>query len=107
MQEIRGAIQRIDDPDGVALAGAPAFLGQEGVARVVFADELDDLGLSRMIDFTDEVVAPFRGNRKGFEAVETADDDFASGASGADGDIEKRMHGKMSSAETYQPIVAD
>jgi hypothetical protein len=60
-----------------------------------------------MIDFADEVVAPFRGNRQGFEAVETADDDFASGAGGADGDIEKRMHGKMSSAETYQPIVAD
>ena len=68
---------------------------------------MHDLGLSRMIDFADEVVAPFRGNRQGFEAVETADDDFAGGAGGADGDIEKRMHGKMSSAETYQPIVAD
>ena len=50
-----------------------------------------------MIDFADEVVAPFRGNRQGFEAVETADDDFAGGAGGADGDIEKRMHGKISS----------
>ena len=98
MEEIRRAIQRIDDPDGVALARTPAFLGQEGVAGVVLADELDDLGLSRMIDFADEVVAPFRGNREGFEAVETADDDFAGGAGGADSDIEKRMHGKMSSA---------
>lgn len=107
MQEIGGAIERIDDPDGVALADTPAFLCQKGVGRVVLADDLDDLGLSRMIDFADEVVAPFRGDRQGFEAVETADDDFAGGAGGADGDIEKRLHGKMSSTKTYQRIVAD
>ena len=107
MEEIRRAVQRIDDPDGIALARTSTFLGKEGVAGVVLADELDDLGLSRMIDFADEVVSPFRGNRQGFEAVETADDDFASRAGGADGDIEERVHGKMSSAENYQRIVAD
>ena len=107
MQEVRRAVERIDDPEGVALARTPAFLGQEGMVGVALADDLDDLGLSRMIDFADEVVAPFRGNRQGFEAVETADDDFAGGPGGPDGDIEKRLHGKMSSAKTYQPIVAD
>src|SRR4051812_2966821 len=107
MQEIGRAIEGIDDPDGVTLAGAAAFLSQKGVVRIALADDLDDLSLSRMIDFADEVVAPFRGNRQGFEAVETADDDFASRAGGADGDIEERVHGKMSSAENYQRIVAD
>src|ERR1700760_438012 len=107
MEEIRRAVQRIDDPDGIALAGTSAFLGQKGVAGVVLADDLDDLGLSRMIDFADEVVAPFRSNREGFEAVETADDDFAGRTGGFDADIQKRMHVKMSSAENYQRIVAD
>lgn len=107
VQEVRGPVERVDDPDGVTFARPAAFLGQKGMTGVVLADDLDDLGLGRMIDFAYEVVASFRGDRQGFEAVETADDDFAGGAGGADGDIEKRVHGKMSSAETYQRIVAD
>lgn len=107
MQEIRCAIERVDDPDRVALALTSAFLRQEGVVGVALADDLDDLGLSRMIDFADEIVAPFRCNRQGFEAVEAADNDFTGGAGCTDGDIEEGMHGKMSSAEIYQRIVAD
>ena len=97
MQKIGGAIERIDDPDCVAVAAAPAFLRQKGVARVVLADDLDDLGLSRMIDFADEVVASLGCDRQGFEAIEAADDDFAGGAGGPDGNIEERMHDKMGS----------
>ena len=84
---------------------------------VVFADQLDDLGLGRMIDLAHEVVTALGCDRQGFQAVETADDDFAGGPSGPDGNIEKRMHGKMSSrsvsavanraAETNQRIVTD
>ena len=50
-----------------------------------------------MIDFADEIVAPLGGDRQGFEAVEAADDDFAGGAGGPDGNIEERMHSKISS----------
>jgi hypothetical protein len=87
------------------------------VVRVVFADQLDDLRLGRMIDLGDEVVAALRCDRQGVEAVEAANYDFAGGTSGPDGNIQKRLHGKMSShsvsasaygaAETNQRIVAD
>ena len=106
MQEIGGSVQGIDDPDGVTVSRAAAFLGQKGVAGIVLADELDDLGLGRMIDLADEIVASFRGNGQGFEAVEAADDDFAGRAGGTDGNIEKGMHGKIGS-RSYQPIVSD
>ena len=35
VQKVRRAIQRIDDPDGLVLSRAAAFLGQDGVIRVV------------------------------------------------------------------------
>ena len=117
MQEVRGAVERIDDPDGIAVSRAPALLSQESMARIVLPDELDDLGLGRMIDFADEVVAPLGCDRQGLEAIEAADDDFAGGAGGPDGNIYERMHSKISSrsvsarahgpAETNQRIVTD
>ena len=50
--------------------------------------------LGRMIDFADEVVAALRGDGQGLEAIQAADDDLAGAPGGADGDIEKRVHGK-------------
>jgi hypothetical protein len=93
VQEVRCAVEGIDDPNGIAISRAAALLSQEGVAGVVLPNELDDLSLGRMIDFADEVIAPLRCDRQGFEAVEATDDDFAGGTGGPDGDIEKRMHG--------------
>ena len=117
MQEVRRTIEWIDDPDGIAVSHAPALFGQESMAWIVLADELDDLGLGRMIDFADEVVAPLGCDRQGLEAIEAADDDFAGGPGGPDGNIEERMHNKISSrsvsaaangpAETNQRIVTD
>ena len=117
MQEVRRAIQWVYDPHRIVVPGAPALLSQEGMARVVFPDQLDDLGLGRMIDLADEVVASFGCDRQGFEAIEAADDDFAGGAGGPNGNIEERMHSKISSrsvsarangaAETNQRIVTD
>jgi hypothetical protein len=49
VQEVRRAVEGIDDPEGVAVARLAAFLSQKGVTGVVFADQLDDLGLGRMV----------------------------------------------------------
>ena len=94
MQEIRRPIQGIDDPDRLVVPCLPAFLRQEGVMGIMFADDGDDLRLRLRIDLADEVVAAFGRDRKGLQAVQTADNDFAGAARGADGDIEKRVHGK-------------
>lgn len=106
MQKIRGAIQRVDDPYRVAVTAAPAFLGQKGMAGVMLTDELDDLGLGRMIDLADEIIASLGGDRQGFQAVQAADDDFGGRAGRADSDIEKRMHGKISSRNVFARAAA-
>ena len=80
-----------------------ALLGEKGVLRVMAADGGDDLVLGRVIDLGDEVVASLGGHREGFQAVEAADDDFAGAARGAHGNIEKRLHGNLSS---YHPSAA-
>src|SRR5215469_500570 len=93
MQEVGGAVERIDDPDAVVLAAAAALLREHGVVRIVVADDADDLLLGVAIDFADEVVAPFGSDGERLQPVEAADDDFAGAARGTDGDIEKGVHG--------------
>ena len=93
VQKVGRAVERIDDPHGVVLAAAAAFLGEEGVLRVVAADDGDDLRLGGAVDLGDEVVAPLGGDGERLEAVQAADDDFAGAARGAHGNIEKRLHG--------------
>ena len=64
------------------------------MVRIVLADDADDLRLGLRVDLADEVVAALGRDRKGLQAVQAADDDLAGAARGADGDIEKRVHGK-------------
>ena len=45
-------------------------------------------------DLGHEVIAPFGGDGQGIHPVQGADDDFAGTTGGANGDIEKWLHGK-------------
>jgi len=93
VEEIRGAVERVDDPDGLVLAAASALLGQERVRGVVAADAGDDLLLGGLVDLGDEVVAPLGVDGERFEAVQAAHDQLAGAARGAHGNVEKRLHG--------------
>jgi len=62
VQKVGGTVERIDDPHGLVLAAAAAFLGEEGVLRIVAADDGDDLRLGRVVDLGDEVVAALGGD---------------------------------------------
>jgi hypothetical protein len=88
VHEVGGAIERIDDPDHIAVARGAAFLGQEGVVRVEPADGLDDVGLGRAIDLGDVVVATLRMDLDGFESGNGTDDDVAGTARGAHRDVQ-------------------
>ena len=59
MQEIGGAIERVDNPDGVGFALYATFFGENRVIGIVFQDAIDDGLLGRQIGFTDEIVAAF------------------------------------------------
>src|SRR6185312_12587624 len=58
VQEIRGAVERVDDPDEFVVAAAAAFLGEKGMLRVAAANGGDDVRFGLAVDVRDEIVAP-------------------------------------------------
>ncbi len=67
VQEIRRAIEGVDDPEVFALAAAAALLGENCVIRVAAADDGDDLRLGLAVDVRDEVVAALAVDFQGIE----------------------------------------
>ena len=91
VQEVRGAIERVDDPHVVAVLGAvlaTRFLGQDAVARVGGEDGLDDRGLGRAVDFADEVIRPLGADGQQVQVLRAPVDDRPGCARGLDGDVE-------------------
>src|SRR5262249_14302826 len=74
VQEIRRAIERIDDPHRVAFAGLAALLGEKRVLRVELSDLRDDLVFGGPVDLGDEIVAALRGDLQAFQAIHAPDD---------------------------------
>ena len=88
MNEIRRAIERIDDPLDRTTARGARFLAEKGVVRVGPTDHGDDLSLSGPVDFGDVLVTTLGRHLDGLEPVQAADDDVGRPACGAHGDIE-------------------
>ena len=97
MQEVGGAVERIDDPDRVVLAAAAALLGEDRVLGIVLVDDVDDLALGGAIDLADVVVAALGGDLQALEPHQAAHDDLAGAARGAHGNVEQWMHGRLHS----------
>src|SRR4029077_9425908 len=97
VQEVGGAIERIDDPECVVLTRAPTLLGKKGVLRIVAGDAGDDLLLGRAIHFGHEVVTSLGGDGDRVEAIHAAHDEFAGAPRGTHGNVEERLHGRPSS----------
>ena len=87
MQEIRGAVQGVDDPDRVGVAADAGFLGEDGVVGIVFLDFLDHGRLGRAIGVTDEIVVSLLLDLDLVEFVEVPDKDCATAA--------RRHHGHI------------
>ena len=92
MQEIRRAIERVDDPDEFTVAVAAAFLGQEGMLRVAAADGRDDVGLGLAVDVGDEIVASLAVDFQRIETRQAADDQITGAPGGTHADIEQWLH---------------
>ena len=92
VQEIRRAVERIDDPHVLAVAGAAALLGEERVIGMAAANGRDDLGLGLAVDVGDEVVAALGIDLERIETREAAHDEIAGAARGAHADVEKWLH---------------
>src|SRR5882757_3701900 len=92
MQEIRRAIEGIDDPDELIVAAAAAFLGEKCVLRVATANGGDDVGFGLAVDVGDEIVAPLAVDFQGIEARKAAHDQITGAAGGTHADIEEWLH---------------
>ena len=78
VDEVGGAVERIDDPDVFGLAfGAPGFLGMEVVVGIGVAHDADDRLLGRLVHLGDEVVGPLGLHLEAFAAKRGAVDDRA------------------------------
>jgi len=96
VQEIGGAVDRIDDPDVLAVVvqvrGRTRFLAEDGVVGVGFQQRLDD-GLFRgLVDVGNEVVVAFFADGDAVEVERSAVDDGRGAAGGLDGRVEHGMH---------------
>ena len=94
MDEIGGAVQRVNDPDILGVFGAvflPGFLGQNAMPRVGGEQSLDDDLLSGLIHLGHKVVDLFLRNTNRFNVQRSAVDDVARSARGLDGHIDHRV----------------
>jgi len=96
MDEISGAVERIDDPDVfifvVQIGGSAGFFGQNSVAGIGILQDFDDRLLGSLIHFGHEIVMLFFGDRYPVEVERGAIDDRGAATGGLDRRIEHGMH---------------
>ena len=92
MHEVRGAIERIDDPDEVTAGMTAAFLGEKAVIRVALPDARNDGGFRGVIHLRDELVAGLAAYLDIAHAVQVAQRDIAAFARRFDGRVEECLH---------------
>ena len=95
VQEIGGAVERIDDPARLVRAAGATLLGQYGVLGIVVADDGDDLPLGGAIDFGDVVVPVLGVDLDAFEARNAPCDDLSGAPCGAHRDIQQGVHSRL------------
>ena len=89
VQEIRGAVERIDDPhEFVVVAALAAFLSKKCMLRIAAPYSLDDVPLRRRVDLADEVVLALGAHLEAVQPVQAANDDLSGAARGLNGDVQ-------------------
>jgi hypothetical protein len=91
VQEVAGAVQWVNDPQRIAVAGRPRFLAQKGMIGVETPDFPYNLGFTGPVHLADVVVAGFALHRDRAHVVQLAAHDGPGGVGGFDRDIENRM----------------
>jgi hypothetical protein len=91
VNEVGGAVQRIDDPDAIRILGsmlAARFLGQDPVLGIGGEQGFDDRLFAGVVDFGDEVVDLLLRDTDRFDVERGAVDDRTGGPGGLDGHVE-------------------
>jgi hypothetical protein len=88
VQEVRGAVERVDDPDGVRVAARAGFLGEDGVIRIMFVYGLDDFPFGGTIRLADVIVAALHLDLQAVELDEVSHQGVAGAPRGHHGHIQ-------------------
>ena len=91
MNEVGGAVQRIDDPDVVCVrvaVRAAGLFGQDAVVRKGGEQGFQNDGFAGLVDFGDEVIDLLLRDSNSLHVQSGAVDDGACGACGFDSHIE-------------------
>ena len=94
MDEVGGAIERVDVPDEIAVLVAVAlagFFGVDAMLGIGTQQGFDDGGLGGLVHFSHKVVRLLLRNAHRFDVERGAVDDGASGAGSLDGHVEHGM----------------
>ena len=101
VEEICGAVERVDDPHMLGrqiLVATRAFLGEDRVIRIGRMQGFDDDPLGLAVDFTHVILRALGGDGEQVEIAGAAIDDVACAAGGLHGRREHRMHVGLSRA---------
>ena len=92
MDEVGGAIERVDDPDEFCVVlrtvRAAGLFGHDAVVRVRGQQGFNDDGLGSLVHFGDEIVGLLGGHAHRFHIKRRPVDDRAGKTRRLDGDIE-------------------
>lgn len=106
MQEVGGAVQRIDDP-GVGLVGAldhAALLAQEAVAGAGLFEDFEDHLLGLVVGGGDEVGGTFLGDLQLGDLAEVASQAPSGLAGGVDHHVQKGGSGGQGGCSSWFPL---
>ena len=86
VDEVDGAVERIDDPAPPTSRGGPTFLGEDGIVGAVAAQVAEDHLLGGTVDFGDRIVEGLEFG--GSEVTEPFADDGGSGGGRMNGEFQ-------------------
>ena len=92
VQEIGGAVERVDDPHELVARVVPAFLGQEAVVRIALADAVDDRRFRGEVHLGHELVARLGADVEIGDTVQVAQCGVAALACGLYGRVQQCLH---------------
>ncbi|MPN02045.1 hypothetical protein SDC9_149258 [bioreactor metagenome] len=97
MDEVGGAVQRIDDPHEFRRLGAmlaARFFGQDAVLRVSGEKGFDDGALARHVDLGHKIIELLLRDTHSLDVEGSSVDDGASGARSLDGHVKHGVQGR-------------
>jgi hypothetical protein len=92
VQEVRRAVERIDDPGVRTFSRCTGLLGDDGVIGIGAMQRFDDGVFGGAVDLRDEIVSLLLLHLQDVHPIERAHDDLSRAPCRPQGDVQHRLH---------------